>query len=103
MIDSRHSKVQTILYSPVPPTNEQRKNLIEFLKDKYKRVVTLSWKEDKTLREGFRLEVGTVSYRGETLIWNLDSVYDWSLEIGRASCRERVYISMVAVSVKKKE
>lgn len=80
MIDSRHSKVQAILYSPVPPTNEQRKNLIEFLKDKYKRVVTLSWKEDKTLREGFRLEVGTVSYRGETLIWTLDSVYDWSLE-----------------------
>ena len=33
MIDSRHSKVQAILYSPVPPTNEQRKNLIHYAEE----------------------------------------------------------------------
>lgn len=81
MIENKTIKFEAVLYSANPPSEQQKEQLISFLKSKYSREVALSWKEDKSLKSGFRLEVGTAEYDGSTLIsWKTDSVYDWSLE-----------------------
>ncbi|MGI6169069.1 MAG: F0F1 ATP synthase subunit delta, partial [Christensenellales bacterium] len=81
MIRNNTIKIEAILYSAAPPTDLQREELIGFLKHKYNDDVSLTWKEDKKLRDGLRLEVGIVSNFGSpSPVWTLDRVYDWSLE-----------------------
>lgn len=81
MIGNKNIKYEAILYSTQPPNDSQKEQLIKFLKDKYNSNITLSWKEDHTLKDGFRLEIGTIEYDGSSArSWKLDSVYDWSLE-----------------------
>ncbi len=57
------------------PSDEQFEQVREFLQNKYQKECVLEWKEDSGQTKGFRLEIGTASYH-----WNLESVYDWSLE-----------------------
>ncbi|HHV50105.1 MAG TPA: F0F1 ATP synthase subunit alpha [Clostridiales bacterium] len=81
MIENKTIKFEAVLYSANPPSKQQNQQLISFLNSKYHREVSLSWKEDKGLKSGFRLEVGTAEYDGDNLVsWKTDSVYDWSLE-----------------------
>ena len=81
MIENKNIKVKALFYSAKPPSDDQKKELIDFLSNKYKTDITLSWQEDRELTEGFRLEVWTID-KGVSSEdkWNLDSVYDWSLE-----------------------
>lgn len=70
------------MYSAEAPSDTQRQQLISFLKSKYNKDITLSWKEDGELAEGFRLEVGTVDGDSSAGNWKIESIYDWSL-VGR--------------------
>lgn len=68
-------EVQAVVKSGTKPEKQQMQKISEFLEKKYKTNVTLEWQEDKTVSDGFRLEVGKLSQN-----WNLDAVYDWSLQ-----------------------
>lgn len=81
MIENKNIKVKAILYSPEPPSDAQKDQLIDFLANKHNKDITLSWQEDGELTEGFRLEVWTANLNDpSTDNWNLDCVYDWSLK-----------------------
>lgn len=81
MIEYRNFKIEARLYSTAPPNERQEKELIEFLEVKYKSPISLSWIEEKELKEGLRLEVGRLSnLDSPSPVWTLDRVYDWSLE-----------------------
>lgn len=81
MIENKNIKVKALFYSAKPPGDDQKEELIDFLNNKYKTDITLSWQEDRELTEGFRLEVWTIDKDASSEDkWNLDSVYDWSLE-----------------------
>lgn len=68
-------QIQAFLYSLNPPTEEQKEKILEFLKNKTDQYVSLIWKQDETLKHGFRIEVGTSVHQ-----WNLESIYDYTLE-----------------------
>ncbi|MBS1333822.1 MAG: F0F1 ATP synthase subunit alpha, partial [Clostridiales bacterium] len=53
------------LYSAKAPEKADSDRFVAFLRRKYGEGVELEWVEDRTMRNGFRLEVGT-------------HVYDWS-------------------------
>ncbi len=73
MLTQNNTKIEATLYCAQPPSEQQKQQCIQFLKNKYHSDVELSWKEDKDLKEGFRLEVES---------WNcrVKSVFDWSVE-----------------------
>jgi F-type H+-transporting ATPase subunit alpha len=77
MIDHeiRNVEMQAYVYSAKAPSKEQSLKLQEYLEKKYEQNVALVWKEEKTLAQGFRIEIGTAVYK-----WNLDTVLDWSAE-----------------------
>ena len=52
-------KLQAVLRSACPPSEEQRSRLTAFLEKKYHQSVELSWSEDKSILGGFRIELGT--------------------------------------------
>ena len=52
-------KLQAVLRSACPPSEEQRSRLTSFLEKKYQQSVELSWSEDKSILGGFRIELGT--------------------------------------------
>ena len=64
---SSPSETNAILRGATPPSEENRKRLLEFLRQTYDREFTLDWQQDDTLAGGFVLRVGT-------------DVYDWSME-----------------------
>lgn len=66
-----------ILYSNVPPTDEQKNKFLKFLQESYGENVSLEWKEDLSLRGGFKLEVD-------------NKVYDWSLNGRFTQLREEL-------------
>lgn len=55
-----------ILYSDIPPTEEQEKRFLAFLTSKYGENIKLLWKQSDAFPGGFRLEVDT-------------EIYDWSV------------------------
>lgn len=55
-----------VLYSNIPPSETQEAKFNTFLTKKYGEEITLVWKKNDSLNDGFRLQVGS-------------SVYDWSL------------------------
>lgn len=67
------------MYSAEAPSDTQKQRLSDFLEKKHDKNITLIWKKDENLTEGFRLEVGTLEVAGSTRKWTVDSVYDWSL------------------------
>jgi len=73
VLTQNNTKIEATLYCAQPPSEQQKQQCIQFLKNKYHSDVELSWKEDKDLKEGFRLEVES---------WNcrVRSVFDWSVE-----------------------
>jgi F-type H+-transporting ATPase subunit alpha len=68
MIDHeiRNVEMQAYVYSAKAPSKEQSLKLQEYLEKKYEQNVALVWKEEKTLAQGFRIEIGTAVYK-----WNL--------------------------------
>ena len=71
----RRIEVEAYLYSVKEPTEEQKERLSQYLEKKYKKPVGLAWQKDDSVREGFRIEVGTAVDK-----WTLDEIYDWSGE-----------------------
>ncbi len=74
----RKVEVEAFIYSRETPTDEQLKKVQEFLEKKYSAAVAVIPKKDDSVRDGFRIEIGTSTYN-----WNLDRIFDWSAE-GRA-------------------
>ena len=74
----RKVEVEAFIYSRETPTDEQLKKVQEFLEKKYSAAVAVIPKKDDSVRDGFRIEIGTSTYK-----WNLDRIFDWSAE-GRA-------------------
>ncbi len=62
---SNEKVVKSILYSAIKPSDSQEGKIKEFLTSGYGENFSLEWKEDKTVTDGFRLEVGK-------------EVYDWT-------------------------
>ena len=74
----RKVEVEAFVYSRETPTDEQLKKIQDFLEKKYGAAVAVVPKQDDSVRDGFRIEIGTSTYK-----WNLDRIFDWSAE-GRA-------------------
>ena len=74
----RKVEVEAFVYSRETPTGEQLKKVQDFLEKKYNAAVAVIPKQDDSVRDGFRIEIGTSTYK-----WNLDRIFDWSAE-GRA-------------------
>ena len=74
----RKVDVEAFVYSRETPTDEQLKKVQDFLEKKYNAAVAVIPKQDDSVRDGFRIEIGTSTYK-----WNLDRIFDWSAE-GRA-------------------
>ena len=74
----RKDEVEAFVYSRETPTDEQLKKVQDFLEKKYNAAVAVIPKQDDSVRDGFRIEIGTSTYK-----WNLDRIFDWSAE-GRA-------------------
>lgn len=74
----RKVEVEAFVYSRETPTDEQLKKVQDFLEKKYNAAVSVIPRQDDSVRDGFRIEIGTSTYK-----WNLDRIFDWSAE-GRA-------------------
>ncbi len=74
----RKVEVEAFIYSRETPTDEQLKKVQDYLEKKYNAAVAVIPKQDDSVRDGFRIEIGTSTYK-----WNLDRIFDWSAE-GRA-------------------
>ena len=74
----RKVEVEAFVYNRETPTDEQLKKVQDFLEKKYNAAVAVIPKQDDSVRDGFRIEIGTSTYK-----WNLDRIFDWSAE-GRA-------------------
>ena len=74
----RKVEVEAFVYSRETPTDEQLKKIQDFLEKKYNAAVAVIPRQDDSVRDGFRIEIGTSTYK-----WNLDRIFDWSAE-GRA-------------------
>ena len=74
----RKVEVEAFVYSRETPTDEHLKKVQDFLEKKYNAAVAVIPKQDDSVRDGFRIEIGTSTYK-----WNLDRIFDWSAE-GRA-------------------
>ena len=74
----RKVEVEAFVYSRETPTDEQLKKVQDFLEKKYNAAVAVIPKQDDSVRDSFRIEIGTSTYK-----WNLDRIFDWSAE-GRA-------------------
>ena len=74
----RKVEVEAFVYSRETPTDEQLKKVQDFLEKKYNAAVAVIPKQDDSVRDGFRIEIGTSTYKR-----NLDRIFDWSAE-GRA-------------------
>ncbi len=65
-------KLQAVLRSACPPSEEQRSRLTAFLEKKYQQSVELSWSEDKSILGGFRIE-RYLREQGEKLVARFDA------------------------------
>ena len=74
----RKVEVEAFVYSRETPTDEQLKKVQDFLEKKYNAAVAVIPRQDDSVRDGFRIEIGTSTYK-----WNLDRIFEWSAE-GRA-------------------
>jgi F-type H+-transporting ATPase subunit alpha len=78
-------EIQAKLRSEAEPNEEQKAGILEFLKKKYGEGVLLEWQEDKSVKNGFRLEIGTAVYN-----WNLEALYDWNPEAHLKELQEKL-------------
>ena len=73
MVDEK----KALLYSSIKPDNTQEGKILKFLTSKYGENVTLDWVEDKSVTDGFRLEIGK-------------EVYDWTRAGRLEQFKERI-------------
>ena len=64
-----------VLYSNTPPSDEQEKKFIDFLKQRYNEDISLVWKKTDIPEGGFKLEIGS-------------EVFDWSIDGRLAQFKE---------------
>ena len=81
----RRIEIEAYLYSREEPTEEQKERLCAYLEKKYQKNVGLTWKQDASVKDGFRIELGTAVYN-----WSLDEIYDWSREGKSRQLKEQV-------------
>ena len=74
MNDKIYTKT-AVLYSNTPPSDEQEKKFIDFLKQRYNEDIPLVWKKTDIPEGGFKLEVGS-------------EVFDWSIDGRLAQFKE---------------
>lgn len=73
MVDEK----KALLYSSIKPDATQEGKILKFLTSKYGENVTLDWVEDKSVKDGFRLEIGK-------------EVYDWTRAGRLEQFKERI-------------
>ncbi len=73
MVDEK----KALLYSSIKPDSTQEGKILKFLTSKYGENVTLDWVEDKSVTDGFRLEIGK-------------EVYDWTRAGRLEQFKERI-------------
>ena len=71
----RPNEVEARLYSSKEPTEEQKERLRLYLEKTRQKPFRVVWKEDRHVRDGFRIELGTDPRSGAAC-----EVFDWSLE-----------------------
>ena len=71
----RQNEVEARLYSSKEPTGEQKERLRRYLEKTRQKPFRVVWKEDRHVRDGFRIELGTDPRSGAAC-----EVFDWSLE-----------------------
>ena len=74
MNDKIYTKT-AVLYSNTPPSDEQEKKFIDFLKQRYNEDISLVWKKTDIPEGGFKLEIGS-------------EVFDWSIDGRLAQFKE---------------
>ena len=65
-MNNEKTPIQAVIYSNTAPTKEQEKKFVELLSEKYGEEITLDWAEDTSLKDGFRLKVGSKIYNWST-------------------------------------
>lgn len=70
-------KKTAVITSAEQPSAEQQKRLAAFIERTYHEQIPLTWKQDASLKQGFRLNIGA-------------DVYDWSLEGRLRQFKERL-------------
>ena len=81
----RKIEVCAYLYSAKEPTEKQKERLCKYLEKKCGKSVEVIWKQDDSVNDGFRIELGTAVYK-----WNLDEIYDWSPEGKSRQLKEKI-------------
>ncbi len=71
----RQNEVEARLYSSKEPTEGQKERLRRYLEKTRQKPFRVVWKEDRHVRDGFRIELGTDPRSGAAC-----EVFDWSLE-----------------------
>lgn len=59
---SNPSETKALLRGSAPPSEDNRRRLLDFLRQTYHQDLTLEWQQDDTLTGGFVLQVGTDVY-----------------------------------------
>ena len=87
MTENQIKKIEICAYlrSAKEPTQEQKERLCRYLEKKYNKKVSVLWQEDNSIKDGFRIEVGSSIYK-----WTLDEIYDWSNEGKTRQLKEKV-------------
>ncbi len=75
-----------VIKSQNSPTDEQLKKIGEFLNKKYNSDVELSFKEDSSVKSGFKIEIGTLNDRT-----SVDEIIDWSLEGKTRQLKNKIF------------
>ena len=75
-----------VIKSQNSPTDEQLKKIGEFLNKKYNSDVELSFKEDNSVKNGFKIEIGTLNDRT-----SVDEIIDWSLEGKTRQLKNKIF------------
>lgn len=77
MLDNENKQIEilAVLHSAAAPTSEQESKLVSYFESKYNKNTAISWTEDTSIGNGFKLEVRTAANN-----WDVTEVYDWSLD-----------------------
>lgn len=75
-----------VIKSQNSPTDEQLKKIGEFLNKKYNSDVELSFKKDNSVKNGFKIEIGTLNDRN-----SVDEIIDWSLEGKTRQLKNKIF------------
>ena len=81
--DSKNERLRARLLSSVRPNAKQEEKMLSFLRKKYGDEIDIDFFEDKSIRNGFKLEIGEAIYDEkikEQCDWKLIEVYDWTPE-----------------------